>query len=361
MNQHFVPRAYLKNFAKKVKNDYYIEAFDKIKQKHFRVNIKKVCAETNLYTMPDNNSITKDILAIEKMYSHSIEPMYLRAYKALINNNIFQINDLQRTEIITGALHFHMRNPRILRRSLAIHSEEIKLIYNEAKLKNQKGPTYFDEDFSFKQWTQESISQYFMQRIVKEFKERHIISTIDILKFQNDAIIEINIARDKANFITGDNPLAMEDFFTKSEQPYLKSTEFVLPLNKRFLLKLYHDNRKSPNLIYRSYVPDGNVNMANQLVFDQSSTFVFGDESDFKEFFKMRSFLANDSMEMKIDMIRQLLEVIPENDDNRESRKVLREYYTNYQKNSSVTSEDEQAMFQKIKQLSADFKRKIIA
>ena len=360
MNQHYVPRVYLKNFATQVGKEFFINVFDKIENRYFKANIKKICSETDFYTLPKGSIASEDILAIEKIYSTAIEPMYNRAYKILTCNDIFNINDVQRVDILIGVLHLYMRNPRILKKTLSYHAQEISKLCTHAKINKIKGITYLKEDFSFREWQEDSIIKFFSDKIIKDFKEKHIGATSDVLRHQNNIKIEINIARANANLITGDNPLAVEDFFTKEELPFEKSSEFILPLNKKFMLKLYHDNRKDSNFIYRASIPNGNVNFANEAVFTQSTRFLFGDKSDFDEYFRLQNFLTKDSLEMRVDMAKQILEIIPESEENKEAHNILRNYYEKHQQDGFVTREYEQEMMRTIRQLAVIFKGKII-
>ena len=47
-------------------------------------------------------------------------------------------------------------------------------------------------------------------------------------------------------------------------------------------------------------------------------------------------------------------------EDNKESHRVLREYYEKYQKDGFVNAEEEQIMMRTIRQFAIDFKNKII-
>lgn len=362
MNQHFVPRVYLKNFATKIKNGYFINTFDKIENRYFRPNIKNICSEIDFYTLPTDNSFTKDLLFIENFYAKSIEPTYSKVYNILTNNNIFEITNAQRIEIVLAVLHLHMRNPKVLKRALFRHSTEISKLCKESVEKGIKGITYLNEDFSFREWNNDSIVKYFFKNTTKEFKEKHLTITNSIVDFHKFAKIEVNITRGDAHFLTSDNPLALEDFITKQEEPFLKSTEFILPLNKHFIVKLYHDNTKEINVIRRGFIPNGNVNMINETIFNQSSRFVFGGKEDFDEYQKTREFLNTDSFELRIDAIKQILQLVSSklNAHTQESYDLLKNYYNKYKEQGFMSQVDEQEMMQRFSALVIEFKNKKI-
>lgn len=104
MNQHYVPKAYLKNFAKKQGRSYMIDVYDKKNNRFFKSNIKGICAEKDIYTLNSNSEIAKDKLAIENLYSRFIEPAYNDSYKILINPNVSEITQFQHCKILIGII-----------------------------------------------------------------------------------------------------------------------------------------------------------------------------------------------------------------------------------------------------------------
>lgn len=362
MNQHFVPRCYLKNFSDKVAKDYFVNVFDKLKNKHFRTNIKNICSETNLYTLDEDNEINQDLLAVEKLYSDFIEPMYLRAYEILIDNNRFEISEKERIEIIIGALHLYMRNPRILNRILLYNRIEISKAYDNAILKNSKGMTYMDEDFSFREWNKEQIIKFFAKKSTNLFKEKHFYNTGKISLFHENIKIEVNIAREHdSEFLTSDNPLVVEDFITKEEDLFSKAVELFIPLNNKFVLKLYHDNKKVANKIYRAYIPNGNVSTINSALIEKSSRFVIGNKSAFEHCEKVDKILSDESFDFKMDFFDQLIQVGSRDGGSVESKEaceVLQRFYDKCKQEGAIDKELEQEVFQALRNIAIKDKRR---
>ena len=54
-NQHFVPRAYLRFFSYKKKNEYYVKVFDKKINKSFESNINNIASFNNFYEVYDHS------------------------------------------------------------------------------------------------------------------------------------------------------------------------------------------------------------------------------------------------------------------------------------------------------------------
>ncbi len=89
MNQHYVPRLYLKNFSEERGNEYFVDVYEKESKRTFNTNIKNICAEKNLYTLDNNTTLHKDLFVFEKIYAEWIEPLYIHAYEILTNDRIF--------------------------------------------------------------------------------------------------------------------------------------------------------------------------------------------------------------------------------------------------------------------------------
>lgn len=360
MNQHFVPRVYLKNFSTKKGKEWFVYVFDKKENRYFVANTRKVCTEIDLYTLEQSATNTSDILVIENFYAQQVEPMYLKVYGILTNDRVFRVTDEERKEIVLCILHFHMRNPRVVKRAIANQRIEIPALCAEAKNKNAKGITYFEEDFSFREWSEQSIIEYFAEKTTKIFKKEHILVTKQITDFHNNAKIEINIAKGESKFLTSDNPLITEDFITKYENPLSKATEFIFPLNQKYSVRLYHDNTRELNTIRRGFMPNGSVNSINEKIFEQSTRFLFGDKESFEEYFKLLGFMENDSIEFRMDIIKQILDVQPINEHGRKSHAILRSHYNKYLAEGTVNIDEEQMIFSEIRKIAIDFKNKNI-
>ncbi|WP_119790753.1 DUF4238 domain-containing protein [Flavobacterium anhuiense] len=360
MKQHYIPRVYLKNFASRIDGDeFFVNVFDKKLNKHKEINIKNICAEKHLYTLPESTKVATNIFAIEKLYSDFIEPMYQRAYQILTNNNISAINDFQRGEILTGIFQLYMRNPRFLKKSAEYHTLQINELYKEALTKNAKGLSYLDEDFSFKEWSKEQIIKYFINLSTKLFKEKHIIGIQEMISFHADAVFEINIVKDESQYMTSDNPIVTEDIISEDEHPLLRSKEFFVPLNKKFMLRIFHDNTLSRNLIHRRFVPNGNIHSTNQYINNQSTRFIIADKKTFEDYAELEKIFNSTSIELKISSIKQILEDFPITEETREATELLRDFYQKYSE-GKITKYDEHEMMTKMKALNVNLKKRKI-
>lgn len=347
MNQHYVPRSYLKHFATPKGRGYFVDVYDKKEDRYFNCNIKNICSEIDFYTLAENNPISSDRMVIEKIYASGFEPMYLRAYNILTNHTIHHINDLQRIEILLGLFQLYMRNPSWINRSINAHITEICRLYREAKFNGKKGITYLNEDFSFRDWTEEAIVKHISDMVIHTFKENHVNGIRDLGDFHEYAKFEVAIIKpgDDSNFITGDNPMVMSDFLGNDDHPLQRSKEFVVALSPKISVRILHDNKKSVNRIYRHYMPNGSVSIQNNTVAENCSRFVIGKKEQFSKDAEIaKNILSDTSLERKIDLMRQVLRVVEVTDENRDALNITRVYLEKYDRQGYLSEEDESTL-----------------
>lgn len=356
MNQHYVPRVHLKFFAEKVKNEYLVDVYEKATERRFKTNIKNICSENHFYTLDENQTVANDVLAIENIYANHLEPIYRKAYDLLTDIRINKITHKQHNEILIGIFQMYMRNPRLLKNMVEYHSKEIEKEFENAKSKGIKGLTYLNEDFSFREYSLDDITNFIKEKITKDYKEKHILGTKDICMAHIEAKYEVLEIIDDGEFITGDNPLIYEDQVTKNEHPLLKSKEFTLPLNKKFAIRIFHDNTKKLNYIYRKRIPHGNAGSINDSILKLSNRFIIGTNYAFDELFKIKKYFDDTSIELKMDAVKQIVTKIEPDEENIELHKLMKVYLDKYEKNG-LSKIEEYEFFMKIKRMSAEWKK----
>jgi len=343
MNQHYVPKVYLKNFAEPRGNEFYIDVFDKNTGKFIKPNIKGICAERHFYTLDDETKVATNKMAIEKIYSDFIEPMYQQAYDILTNDNIIYINEYQRAEILIGVMQLYTRNPVLLIQMQNNHRDEITRIIGENKMKGIKGVTYMDEDYSFSDFTDEMIFKDVENSVTKAFKELHLQGTQDILEYHAEAKFQVEKLNDNSSFISSDNPLVMTDSLSSERHPLLRSKTFTIALNRTYSLKILHDNSKELNRLYKCFAGGGNAWSANKDVIVNSSRFIITNEEGMKAYNKMETFMNNERPELKINIIRQVVEKFDGDVETEKSRAIMREFIKKYDA-GETTPEDLQSI-----------------
>jgi hypothetical protein len=356
MNQHYVPRSYLKNFAEQRGKEFFVNVYDKLENRFFKANTRKICSEVDLYTLEEGNAVHKDLFVVEKIYVKGIEPLYLKSYDLLVNHNVHYINDQQRAEILISIFQFHLRNPKLLNRTILFHRNQILAQCEKAKISMAKGVTYLGEDFSFREYSEDEIVTYFERKITKDFKEKHIGGIGEIGRFHEFAKFEVSVIKDESEFFTSDSPLILEDSLSDDEILFQKSKEFIIALNKKVALRIFHDRRLELNTLNRSFIPNGSVAIMNKSILEQSNRFVIADEKTIKEHQRLYSEVLNDtSTEKKIDIIRQILSIVPRTSEHAESLDSLSYYLKKYEQQGFLSLEDEYEMVKKVKLDAIEF------
>jgi len=358
MNQHFVPRVYLKRFAEKRNGAYYVDVYDKQTKKVFNTNITNICAEKDIYTLDDDSTTYADKLTIEKVYSDGFEPMYERIFGILTNDTIFDITDQQRFEILLAIFQMYMRNPRIMRLSIAHHKAVIRGLVYDAKKNDQKGISYLEEDFSFREWSEQQIIDHFTEKVTKEFKEGHVYGISELGVFHKFSKLEVSKSKVPSAFFTSDNPLVLQDLVEKeNSHPLQKTKEFVITLSDEYSLKIYHDNQFNLNTILRPIIPNGNSASINNTIFNQASRFIIGKKETFESYFKVVEILEDTTFEGKVDMIRQFLERFLDGKQNEPMTKLMKYYLDLFDQNGKLTFEEEQTYYREHQVLTIAWKK----
>jgi Protein of unknown function (DUF4238) len=232
-----------------------------------------------------------------------------------------------------------MRNPRIIRTSILYHTSIIKHLTFKARQKGQKGITYLDEDFSFLEWTEETIIAHFSDKVTKTFKEKHIGGIGELGNFHEYSKLEVSKNKSTAQFFTSDNPVVVEDAVEGDGQLLQKTKEFTIALTPQYSLRIYHDNRLNLNIISRPTIPNGNTASTNHSTFGQASRFVVGKRQALEEYFKMTDLLEDTTFDRKVDFMRQMVEMYSRgrsNDKNHKELIELTKYYLSIYANQEL-------------------------
>jgi hypothetical protein len=110
--QHYVPQAYLKNFAfRKKKNKYilhFIKPEDVEKGRIQSASIKDLCVYNDLYTLP---GLTKEErMLVESFYSDTYEYGWTGVYRKLTNEHVTMVSTEERRLVIGMAVSLFFRN-----------------------------------------------------------------------------------------------------------------------------------------------------------------------------------------------------------------------------------------------------------
>jgi|SRR5690554_3414561 len=342
MNQHFVPRVYLKNFSRQKNNDFYIDVYDKKQNKNFEANIKKICSQKNYYNLPENSRHKTDALAVERFYSDFVEPMYAEVFKILTNDNIIDISDIQRVKIMLGVFHFYFRNPKIIEESLKVHFNNIDILIKEAEIENNSVLTYIGLEFDLTKSDSETIKKRIKSIVYNDVKDYHIDYTGKLGSHHEFGIIEVIKATDDHFFITNDCPLQFDNVLDDSHEAIFdKGADFTLPLSPEYVVKITHNKNKKPFRIYRQTANSAEVAIINSKIQKEATRFILGSYSSFQKQNEINILLDETSQKAKVDILKNLIQVVPENENNRKSLHVFKEAILAFDSKGFLTNDEE--------------------
>ena len=295
--QHYVPRTYLKNFSSKQTGDeYFVKALsietlqsDKI----FEINIKNVCLERNLYTLPGETPEQKMLL--EKFYSDEIEQHYNKIYNLLTDPTKTNVTAEERELIISTVVTTFYRTTKWLNQ----HNDLMKRVYTQMfALCQQAGKDYF-----LFEGTKISIKDKSLDDLLKEHKVENrpgqVITQLEValkliqIRTKSDNIFISKLSDEESEFITSDNPVVLQNIKGGHIAPFDPSNIMKLPLDKKHMLFLMPDADESArNLIVRHNV-SGLFCKTEKLIsnteqFQKADRFILGDDSSLNSYLQTK-------------------------------------------------------------------------
>jgi hypothetical protein len=241
--QHYVPRSYLKHFGfERKKNEYQIGVIDKeLIQNAFLNNIKKVCAENDLYTLKGETEEQRQL--IENFYGVSFDDSYNKVYSILTDSTIEKIGTEESKLIISTAITLLFRNPKFVNLHNDLLYESYKRAYQFTTKLNKDYFTYENIRINIKGKTLDEVYKDYISK-TKESKTllqvEFALKLIELRK--NDGINIVRICEEDQSLITSDNPIVLYNQNGGIIAPFSIDNIIKLPIDNRHNLLIYpHD------------------------------------------------------------------------------------------------------------------------
>lgn len=283
-NQHYVPKAYLRFFSKKNKDDYYIHVMDKNNDKLFMANIDNIASGKYFYvdkSKPNNYW--------EEFYCKNIESSLPKIF-----NNIISVSKISQN------------NSAILNEVLK--KDMSKIILSQIS-RTRKAREFFDEIANdIKTQIINGIYKEFENVLSKQHKEvlekirndNDIIRSMELDTINSDRlltkstyylmdriwVIYKNLNYKNCPFITSDHPVVYYNFLNnktnlQSNGIALDCTVIQYPINRELLLVLY------PRKMYFGALQKWD----NKIVFINEDTFVLNvNKTQYKQCYRQAYF-----------------------------------------------------------------------
>jgi hypothetical protein len=290
--QHYVPRTYLKNFAELRSEEYYIQALpivDFREEAIKRVNIRNVCVESNLYTVPGETE--KERLIIERFYGQNFENHYNEVYGLLTDENKSNATENERRLVVSTVISMLCRTPHDLNYFNKSWDRVVEMIYTNCEA---LGTT----EFEF-QGQRISLAGQTLEETKKSHK--HIGKLTEIVGQLQRVfnLIELRIKRDglyvsrldeNYEFISSDNPVTTENVMARD---FLNPAHILsLPLNANYRLSLLPIAQEpSKGMIVRNHSSKVDsyfeALVANNAQDKSAGRFLLGSNAGLKNYFSM--------------------------------------------------------------------------
>ncbi|HLP51533.1 MAG TPA: DUF4238 domain-containing protein [Chitinophagales bacterium] len=299
IRQHYVPRAYLKNFAEWRSNEYYIHALPvaDFKDDAIRsVNIRNVCLEKNLYTLAGETE--EDRLIIERFYGQKFENHYGEFYGLLTDESKKNASESERRLIVSTVISMLCRTPHDLNNFNKSWDKVIEMIYTNCE---ELGT----DEFEF-QGHKMSIAGQTMEETKKNNKV--LGKQTNVIKQLQNALnlIELRIQRDglyvsrldeNYEFISSDNPVTMESGAISSDL-FNPNHILSLPIDTKHRLSLLPIAKETTKgMIVRNYSSKTDSHsealVANNTQDKGAERFLLGSENGLRHYYNMVQPYAN--------------------------------------------------------------------
>ncbi len=312
--QHYVPRTYLKNFAKAKGDEFYIKALPietPTSDKIIGINTTNVCLERNLYTLPGETHEQK--MLIEKFYSDEIEQHYNGIYNLLNDPNKKTLTPEERERIIATVVTMFYRTTKWLNQ----HNDLMKRVYTQMfQLCEQTGKDYFTYE-----GTKISIKDKKLDDFLKENKMENrpaqVMSQLEValkliqVRVKSDNIYLSTLVDEGCEFITSDNPVILQNISGGDIMPFDPNNIMKLPIDNKTMLFLMPDaDENLRNQIIRHNV-SGNYCKSEQLIsnseqFQKADKFILGDDGSLNSYLHTKNFAESPLSEEEMKSIKSI-------------------------------------------------------
>lgn len=304
--QHYVPRTYLKRFARQNGQEYFISALPNLateKDKIFEVNIKNIALEKDFYTLPGETDEQK--MAIEKFYADEFEQHYSSIYNILVDPNKTEVTSEERELIISTVIMMYYRTTKWVNASKNLMS---RVFYQMFQLCEQTGKDYFTFEGE-----KISIAGKTLEQFTKEFNEEkqpHMILTqLEVafklinLRLQVDAITVVKLEDENLKYIISDNPVIASNPKATRFAPFDPNNLLYLPLDPKHMLILIPEKADGlENRIFRRNSTGFMAGMekltSNYQQMENSERFMMGTKSELESYLETKNITEKPTAKM---------------------------------------------------------------
>ncbi|MGJ3234276.1 DUF4238 domain-containing protein [Marivirga sp.] len=281
-HQHFIPKSYLKNFARKTKDDtYLIATYDKFsKSSCDNLSIKDVCVETDIYTLTGLDGDEK--YNLENYFSENIENQYPKVYKLLTKDKRKFVSPEERMNILFTTVSLYFRTPKILNQFSEFSA---KLIDDISKEVESDSVNFLGYEIDLNESSINKIKKKIKEKGRVEYFKARMALFHKFIEFKMlDGISVIELVGDQ-EFVTSDNPVQIGSLHVENLDLFDLTNSIYIPLDVKHALFIAPKREEAVlnQIFYTKNNFFQNI-MQNHYSFENAERWVLGSEKGIQQF-----------------------------------------------------------------------------
>ncbi len=317
VDQHYVPRTHMKHFSVKRDNNYFIHAAgvpctDNAPIKE--VNIKKICFEKHLYTLP--GATVEERMFLERIYSDVFENDYDKLYEMLTDKGKIKITQAEREFAISTVIAMYYRTTNWNRFAYRVMDDIIERGYYMAKQSPHDHFMMEGRKISIVNKTVEQLKEEHRREtktLIALNQLRHIMKLTRIRSLADGLMItKLTSATDE--FLTSDNPVECNNIHQGHIVPIDPSNTFSLPLDPKHHLTIIPNDRPEWRFIIRRDEYDHSCSLLPMLGLNRgqeknAQKFLLGSRAGLITYFNSKKEIESTEPNDRVIKARKLIEV----------------------------------------------------
>jgi len=274
---HFVPKTYLKNFATRKNDDYFVNILHKDEPGNMisEKNIADICAANHLLK-PDGNHKSKQKL--EDIYTDIFENHYDKLFSVLTDDKVQEITDELKKSIVSAVVTMFYKTKKwsdLLGYNTDADTNKIDQLRNQFKVDHYFNSKGTQVDFQNKTLEELEISHKNITRIPLIITQLKVaLKLIEAKQF--DCVNVYKIA-DESEFITSDNPVLVINMHKMRTLHFDIENAYYLPISNKYLIAIFPAKAEpSQNKIIRLMINKEWVQSFNTMQLFQSDKCLIG-------------------------------------------------------------------------------------
>ncbi|MDO9254464.1 MAG: DUF4238 domain-containing protein [Bacteroidales bacterium] len=274
---HFVPKTYLKNFATRKNDDYYLnilkkdEAFNMIVES----KISEICAEKHLLK-PDRNDKSKQKL--EDIYTDIFENHYDNLFSVLTDDKVLEITDELKKSIVSAVVTMFYKTKKwndLLGYHTDVKMQKIDQLRNQFKVDHYFNSEGAQVGFQNKTLEELEVSHKNITRIPLLITQLKV--ALKLIEAKQFDCINVYTIADDSEFITSDNPVLAINMQKMRTMHFDIENAYYLPISNKYLIAIFpKDELPTQNKIIRLMINKEWVESFNTMQLFQSDKCIIG-------------------------------------------------------------------------------------